>query len=83
MIKDLLRKIQLDRPGVFHEWVKDLVGVSEETTTGVHRLYQMQRRLAGELGVRGWRLFCEPQAMCPPRPRAPAYPGRRGRAPPE
>ena len=43
VIKDLLRKIQLDRPGVFHEWVKDLVGVSEETTTGVHRLYQMQR----------------------------------------
>ena len=43
VIKDLLRKVQLDRPGVFHEWVKDLVGVSEETTTGVHRLYQMQR----------------------------------------
>ena len=43
MIKNLLKKIQLGRPGVFHEWVKDLVGVSEETTTGVHRLYQMQR----------------------------------------
>ncbi len=43
VIKNLLKKIQLSRPGVFHEWVKDLVGVSEETTTGVHRLYQMQR----------------------------------------
>ena len=43
VIKDLLKKIKLDRPGVFHEWVKDLVGVSEETTTGVHRLYQMYR----------------------------------------
>ena len=43
VIKDLLKKIRLDRPGVFHEWVKDLVGVSEETTTGVHRLYQMYR----------------------------------------
>ena len=43
VIKNLLKKIQLSRPGGFHEWVKDLVGVSEETTTGVHRLYQMQR----------------------------------------
>ena len=43
VIKNLLKKIQLSRPGVFNEWVKDLVGVSEETTTGVHRLYQMQR----------------------------------------
>ncbi len=43
VIKDLLKKIKLDRPGVFNEWVKELVGVSEETTTGVHRLYQMHR----------------------------------------
>ena len=43
VIKDLLKQIQAERPGVFHEWVKGLVGVSEETTTGVHRLYQMQR----------------------------------------
>ena len=43
VIKDLLKKIQAERPGVFHEWVPDLRGVSEETTTGVHRLYQMQR----------------------------------------
>lgn len=43
VIKDLLKQIHAERPGVFHEWVKELVGVSEETTTGVHRLYQMQR----------------------------------------
>jgi len=43
VIKDLLKQIHKDHPGIFHEWVKDLKGVSEETTTGVHRLYQMQR----------------------------------------
>ena len=30
-----------ERPGFWHEVVKDWHGVSEETTTGVHRLYQM------------------------------------------
>ncbi|MFP6882968.1 MAG: adenosylhomocysteinase [Roseibacillus sp.] len=43
VIQDLLKKIHAERPGVFHEWVPELKGVSEETTTGVHRLYQMQR----------------------------------------
>ncbi|MFP6898801.1 MAG: adenosylhomocysteinase [Roseibacillus sp.] len=43
VIKDLLKQIHAGRPGVFHEWVKELKGVSEETTTGVHRLYQMER----------------------------------------
>ncbi len=43
VIKDLLKQIHKERPGVFHEWVPELKGVSEETTTGVHRLYQMQR----------------------------------------
>lgn len=43
VIKDLLKQIHAERPGVFHEWVQELKGVSEETTTGVHRLYQMQR----------------------------------------
>ncbi|NNC89639.1 MAG: adenosylhomocysteinase [Akkermansiaceae bacterium] len=43
VIKDLLKQIHADHPGIFHEWVKELKGVSEETTTGVHRLYQMQR----------------------------------------
>ncbi len=43
VIKDLLKQIHAERPNVFHEWVPEIKGVSEETTTGVHRLYQMQR----------------------------------------
>ena len=42
----LRRSVERD-PGRFHRIVKDIVGVSEETTTGVHRLYQMLER--GEL----------------------------------
>ena len=38
-----------ERPGFWHEVVKDWKGVSEETTTGVHRLYQMKE--AGKLLV--------------------------------
>ena len=41
VIKDLLKKIGKEQPGIFHKIVKDLKGVSEETTTGVHRLYEM------------------------------------------
>ncbi len=41
VIKDLLKKIQVEQPGIFHRFVADWKGVSEETTTGVHRLYQM------------------------------------------
>ena len=47
VIKDLLKKIHAEHPGIFHEWVKELKGVSEETTTGVKRLYQMAK--AGKL----------------------------------
>ncbi|HOB84772.1 MAG TPA: adenosylhomocysteinase [Bacteroidales bacterium] len=36
-----LRKILAEEPGKWHNAVKDLKGISEETTTGVHRLYQM------------------------------------------
>lgn len=36
-LKDLLKS----EPGKWHTAVKDLKGISEETTTGVHRLYQM------------------------------------------
>lgn len=39
-----LKRILSQRKGVFHEWVKEWKGVSEETTTGVHRLYQMLER---------------------------------------
>jgi adenosylhomocysteinase len=47
VIKDLLKKIGKEQPGIFHTIVKDLKGVSEETTTGVHRLYEMAN--AGKL----------------------------------
>jgi len=41
VIKALLKRVAKERPGFWHELVKDWKGVSEETTTGVHRLYQM------------------------------------------
>jgi adenosylhomocysteinase len=41
VIKELLKKIHSENPYRWHEVVKELKGVSEETTTGVHRLYQM------------------------------------------
>jgi adenosylhomocysteinase len=41
VIKNLLKRVLKERPGFWHEVVKDWRGVSEETTTGVHRLYQM------------------------------------------
>src|SRR5579884_3440596 len=44
VIKNLLRRIHAENPYVFHEMVKDWRGVSEETTTGVHRLYQLHEQ---------------------------------------
>ncbi len=44
VIKDLLKRIYAENPKRWHELVKDWRGVSEETTTGVHRLYQMQQK---------------------------------------
>jgi len=41
IIKDLLKRIRASQPGIFQKIVKDWRGVSEETTTGVHRLYQL------------------------------------------
>jgi adenosylhomocysteinase len=49
VIKQLLKRCAKDRPGWFTQAVKDWKGVSEETTTGVHRLYQMLQ--AGKLLV--------------------------------
>ncbi len=43
VIKDLLQRIAKAQPGIFHAIVKELKGVSEETTTGVHRLYEMAK----------------------------------------
>ena len=49
VIKNLLKKCAKTRPGWFTQAVKGWKGVSEETTTGVHRLYQMLE--AGKLLV--------------------------------
>jgi len=43
----LLKEILTDTPSRWHEVVKEWKGVSEETTTGVHRLYQLMEK--GEL----------------------------------
>ncbi|MBI5091524.1 MAG: adenosylhomocysteinase [Candidatus Hydrogenedentes bacterium] len=43
IIDRLLHEIHADTPNRWHEVVKHWIGVSEETTTGVHRLYQMMQ----------------------------------------
>ena len=40
-IKDLLQKVHSEQPNFWSLLVEECFGVSEETTTGVHRLYQM------------------------------------------
>ncbi len=47
IIFDTLKAIQKQDPGKWHRVVSELKGISEETTTGVHRLYQMMEK--GEL----------------------------------
>ncbi|MEX0330493.1 MAG: adenosylhomocysteinase [Puniceicoccaceae bacterium] len=44
VIKDLLRHVKSEEPTRWHDVVKEWKGVSEETTTGVHRLYEMQKK---------------------------------------
>jgi adenosylhomocysteinase len=44
VIKDLLKKVFADDPKHWHRVVADWRGVSEETTTGVHRLYKMMEQ---------------------------------------
>ncbi len=44
VIKDLLKKVYAEDPKRWHKMVKAWRGVSEETTTGVHRLYKMQEQ---------------------------------------
>ena len=41
VIKNLLKRVAKERPGYWTNVVKEWRGVSEETTTGVHRLYQL------------------------------------------
>src|ERR1044072_4514273 len=48
-IKNLLKRLAKEPPGFWHDLARDWKGVSEETTTGVHRLYQMKE--AGKLLV--------------------------------
>jgi len=49
VILSLLKKVLVEEPGKWHNLVSEWKGVSEETTTGVHRLYQMMEK--GELLV--------------------------------
>ena len=49
VIKNLLKRLHKERPSFWSAVVRDWKGVSEETTTGVHRLYQMKE--AGKLLV--------------------------------
>jgi adenosylhomocysteinase len=49
VIKDLLKKVHAEYPTRWNDVAKEWRGVSEETTTGVHRLYKMQE--AGTLLV--------------------------------
>jgi len=47
IVDQLLNQQLLEDPGFWQRLAAGMAGVSEETTTGVHRLYQMERR--GEL----------------------------------
>ena len=44
VIKNLLKRIHAQQPDIFAKMVKAWRGVSEETTTGVHRLYQLHEQ---------------------------------------
>jgi adenosylhomocysteinase len=44
VIKKLLKQVHADDKQHWHKVVKDWRGVSEETTTGVHRLYKMKEQ---------------------------------------
>ncbi|MGA7343162.1 MAG: adenosylhomocysteinase [Terracidiphilus sp.] len=44
VIKDLLKKVYAGDPQHWHKVAKEWRGVSEETTTGVHRLYKMMEQ---------------------------------------
>ncbi len=44
---NILKEVRKVNPNMWNDMAKEIRGVSEETTTGVHRLYQMEER--GEL----------------------------------
>ena len=43
IVDTLLHRIHGETPNKWHDYVEDWIGVSEETTTGVHRLYKMMK----------------------------------------
>ena len=43
VVEKLLREVLAKNPNHWHTIVKDIIGVSEETTTGVHRLYHLEK----------------------------------------
>ena len=43
IIEGLLREVLVKDPLHWHKVAKNIIGVSEETTTGVHRLHQMEK----------------------------------------
>jgi len=47
VVMDLLQQVYVEDPKRWHRTAEEWKGVSEETTTGVHRLYQMKEK--GEL----------------------------------
>jgi adenosylhomocysteinase len=44
VIKNLLKRVHAEKPTIFTEIAADWKGVSEETTTGVHRLYELAEK---------------------------------------
>jgi adenosylhomocysteinase len=44
VIKNLLKRVHGEDPTIFHRIAADWKGVSEETTTGVHRLYELAEK---------------------------------------
>ncbi len=44
VIKNLLKKVYAEDSRFWHRVAEDLQGISEETTTGVHRLYRMEEQ---------------------------------------
>jgi len=49
IVQELIRGLHVEDPKKWHRVAESLKGISEETTTGVHRLYQMMEK--GELLV--------------------------------
>src|SRR6516165_8868089 len=62
VIKNLLKRVAKERPGFWTNVVKSWRGVSEETTTGVHRLYQMME--AGKLLVPAINVMLAGKVAC-------------------